>query len=106
MERIVIVAYKPFPGKEMELKKLVANHWSILDKEKLVSPRQPIIMESLTQSVVEVFGWKSKEAMASAHDNPVVKKLWEEFSLVCDYIPISQVSEASNLFSEFTPLNS
>jgi hypothetical protein len=30
--------------------------------------------------------------------------MWEEYGKVCDYVPVGQVPEASQLFSEFTPV--
>jgi hypothetical protein len=29
-------------------------------------------------TVIEVFEWKSQEAIAAAHTNPVVQKMWEK----------------------------
>jgi hypothetical protein len=61
-------------------------------------------MEAKDGTFVEVFEWASSQAIEAAHSNPVVLKMWEEYGKVCDYIPISQVAEASQLFSEFTPV--
>jgi len=61
-------------------------------------------MEAKDGTFVEVFEWSSPEAIESAHHHPVVLKMWEEYGKVCEYVPISQVAEASQLFSEFTPV--
>lgn len=103
-ERIVIVGYRPLAGKAAELKKLMKTHVAILQKEGLASDREPILMQAADGTVIEVFGWKSKEAIESAHSNPAVQKMWGEYAEVCEYIPIDSVKESSNLFSEFTPL--
>ncbi|MEQ8303510.1 MAG: hypothetical protein RIB47_08970 [Cyclobacteriaceae bacterium] len=105
MERIVIVAYKPKEGKEDVLKKLVADHWNRLNDEGLVTPRKPVITQAADKTIVEVFGWKSKQAVEQAHANENVQKMWQEFTEACDYIPVGTVAEAENIFSEFTPLN-
>ncbi len=104
MERIVIVGYKPFPDKNQELKKLMRNHWEILFKEGLVTNRKSVLMESKDGTIIEVFGWKSKEAMDSAHTNPIVQKMWEHYSEVCEYIPVGEINESLEIFSEFKPL--
>ncbi len=104
MERIVIVAYKPFPGKEDDLKNLMNSHWDILHAEGLVTDRKSIICEAKGGTIIEVFGWKSKEAIELAHSNKAVQKMWEEYSKVCEYIPINDVKESENLFSEFSPI--
>lgn len=103
-ERIVIVGYRPFPGKEAELKELMKNHVNILRSQGLASDREPILMQAGNGTVIEVFGWKSKEAIESAHTNPAVQKMWAEYAEVCEYIPIGSLQESTNLFSEFTPL--
>ncbi|MFD2589178.1 hypothetical protein ACFSQJ_19800 [Croceitalea marina] len=104
MERIVIVAYKPFLDKEDDLKNLMNSHWDILHAEGLVTDRKSIICEAEEGIIVEIFGWKSKEAIELAHSNKSVQNMWEEYSKVCEYIPISNVKESKNLFSEFTSI--
>jgi hypothetical protein len=103
-ERIVIVGYKPIPGKEADLKELMKTHVSILRKEGLASEREPILMQASDGTIVEVFGWKSKEAIEAAHKNPAVQRMWGEYAEVCEYVPIANVQESSNLFSAFSPL--
>ena len=103
--RIVIAAYKPKPGQQEQLEKLIASHLAILRNEDLVTDRQSIIMKADDGTILEVFEWKSKQAIESAHENPAVLKMWQDYAEVCDYIPAGQVAEISQLFSEFTPLN-
>jgi quinol monooxygenase YgiN len=105
MGRIVVVGYKPKPGKESELEALMKIHLPILREEGLASDRDSIIMRSEDGTIIEVFEWKSKEAIESAHTNLRVQEAWQAFSSVCDYVPVSQVPEISSIFSEFTPLN-
>ena len=105
MGRIVIVVYRPKLGKEDELMVLVRKHINILRKEDLVTQRQPIIMRTEDACIVEVFEWKTAEAIDSAHSNPRVGKLWEEFSEVCDYEIPTNIKEFQNLFSEFESID-
>jgi len=105
MGRIVIVGYKPKEGKEAELEELMKTHLPILRAEGLVSDRESIIMRSEDGTVIEVFEWASKEALETAHTNAKVQEMWQAYSSVCDYVPVSQVAETSSMFSEFTPLN-
>ncbi len=105
MERIVIVGYRPFPGKNTELKELMKTHLQVLRKENLVTDRQSVIMEAKDGTIIEVFGWKSKEAMNAAHTNQEVLKIWNAYEKVCEYIPISELPECQELFSEFSPVN-
>lgn len=104
MGRIVIVGYKPKPGKAEALRSLARTHVQLLRAEGLVTSREGIIMEASDGTIIEVFEWKSKEAIESAHKNPAVQGLWKEFSDVCDYVPVASIAEAKQLFSEFSPV--
>lgn len=103
--RIVIAGYKPKPGKEEQLEKLMGTHLARLRKENLVTDRESIVMKSEDGTILEVFEWKSHEAIESAHSNPEVQKMWAEYSEVCEYVPVSHAKEVSELFSNFEPLN-
>ena len=101
MGRIVIVAFKPKPGKTDALRALVAKHWRILHGEGLVTDREAWIMEAAGGIIIEVFEWKSADAIAQAHTNPVVGEMWVQFGEVCEYVPLARIPEATNLFAEF-----
>lgn len=103
-ERIAIVGYRPLPGKEADLEKLMKTHVQILRDEGLATERPSIVMRAEDGTLIEVFGWKSKDAIAAAHQNPVVGKMWQEYAAVCEYVPIGSVREAGDLFSEFSVL--
>jgi hypothetical protein len=104
MTRIVIACYRPKPGRQDALRELLRTHVARLRGLGLVTARPPIAMEAGDGTCVEVFEWVSAEAIQSAHTNPEVLKMWGEFGQACDYVPLTQVPEAANLFSEFTPL--
>ena len=102
---IVIVGYKPFPGKEIQLAKLMATHHAILFTEGLVTERKSIVGKSQDGTIIEVFEWASEELMKKAHTNANVLAMWKEYEAICSYVPIAEVPESSELFSGFTPLN-
>lgn len=104
MGRIVIVAYRPLPGKEAALKAVIKDHMPVLEKEGLITDRKPIVMQAADNTVIEVFEWKSREAIEQAHSNSNVQKLWERFSEVCEYKEPASVQEFNELFSEFEAL--
>lgn len=104
MGRIVIAAYRPKSGQREALRRLIVDHVATLRSLGLVADREPITMEAEDGTVVEVFEWKSKEAIEAAHGHPAVLEMWERYAEVCDYVPIAQVPEASEPFSEFTPV--
>lgn len=101
---IVLACYHPHPGQGEELRKLVKNHFPLLRRRQLVTDRQPVVMEAGDGTVLEVFEWKSEEAVRAAHKDPEVGRLWEEFDKVCESIPVDQVEGAGKVFAHFTPL--
>jgi quinol monooxygenase YgiN len=105
MGRIVIVAYKPKPGKAAALKELTKTHVPRLKAEGLVTNREAIIMEAADGTVVEVFEWLSADAIRQAHANPVVHQLWAEYAEVCEYINLGSLAEAGNMFAEFNAVD-
>src|SRR5262249_39606803 len=88
MGRIVIACYKPKRGKERKLAELMRDHVSILRSQGLATDRDSIIMKAKNRTIIEVFEWKSRRAIKQAHSNPVVLKMWERYSAVCDYVPV------------------
>jgi hypothetical protein len=83
---------------------LVVDHVARLKAQNLVTDREPIIMRSSSEAVIEVFEWLSAEAIESAHQNEAVIEMWGQFAQVCDFVPIGQCPEAATMFSEFTPI--
>jgi quinol monooxygenase YgiN len=77
----VIVAYRPKPGKEQELLKLVRERVPTLRKEGLVTDRVPAVMRAKDGTIIEVSEWKSRQAIDAAHKNPNVLAMWERFFL-------------------------
>jgi hypothetical protein len=89
--RIVIVGYKPFNGKEKELAELIKDRLVGLRAEGLVTDRRAIVMQSKDGAFIEVFGWKSKEAIEKAHSNIVFIKMKDKFEKVCEYVPVCEI---------------
>ena len=100
---IVVVAYRPKPGKNEELLQLVRSRVPTLRKEGLVTDRVPTIMRSRDGTILEVSEWKSREAIDAAHKNPNVLAMWEKFFAVCDCVPLKTLEEANDMFAGFTP---
>lgn len=104
MGQFSIACYRPKTGKEDELLELTHEHIPILRKEGLVTDRPAYAMRAKDGTIVEVFEWRSKEAVSSAHANPEVMKLWERYAAACDYVPLSTLAEAQEMFAGFEPI--
>jgi hypothetical protein len=100
---IVIVAYKPKPGKEADLLQLTREHVPLLRAEGLATEHPVTACQAKDGTIVEVFEWVAG-GTERAHTNPEVLKLWERYSAACDYVPLASLPEASNMFASFTPL--
>jgi quinol monooxygenase YgiN len=101
---IVIVAYRPKPGKEKETLELVRHRIPTLRKKGLVTHRTPIIMRARDGTIIEVSEWKSREAIEVAHKNPIVLAMWNKFFETCDCIPLNKLSESAEMFASFEPI--
>lgn len=104
MSRMVIAAFRPKAGKSEALRAVVAKHWRVLREQGLVTDRTRYAMQATDGTIIEVFEWRSSEAIEAAHKNPAVAALWREFEAACDYTPVAAVPEAQRLFSEFASL--
>ena len=105
MGRVVIACYRPKPGQADALRALVVRHHATLHGLGLVTGRAPIAMQAADGTFLEVFEWRSAEAIQQAHGHPAVLAMWEEYGQVCDYVPVAAVDEATRLFSDFTPVD-
>jgi hypothetical protein len=101
---MVIVAYKPKPGKEADLLQLTREHVPLLRAEGLATDRPVTACRARDGTVVETFEW-APGSVARAHSNPAVMKLWERYASACDIVPLTSLPEASNMFASFTPID-
>lgn len=101
---MVIVAYRPKPGREDALLALLRDHGPELRRLGLATDRPTVAMRSKDGAVVEVFEWK-EGAIASAHENPEILTMWEKYAAVCDYVPLHQLPEAKDTFAQFEPID-
>ena len=101
MGRCVIVAYTPKPGRDQQLLAVVKKHVDVLQAQSLVTDKPPYVMRAQDGTILEVFEWRSADAIEKAHANPAVLALWGEFEAACDYTPLSKLKEASDMFAEF-----
>ena len=102
---LVITCFKPKEGKEAELLEVIKDHMPVLRNEGLVTDRVCHVMKAKNGNIIEVFEWKSNEAIESAHKNKNVLALWERFEKVCDYDTLSSLEESKMMFPGFEPVN-
>jgi hypothetical protein len=104
MGDMVIVGYRPKAGSEAELLALVRDHVPLLRRLGLASDRPALAMRAADGTIVEVFEWRDG-AIASAHEQPEVLAMWGRFAAVCDYVPLTELSETKERFAQFEPVD-
>ncbi len=103
MGRFVIVAYKPKPGMD---EALLPPSKSFRRRSGLSSHcGVPYAMRAAHGTIVEVFEWRSADAIHQAHTNAAVQVLWGEFGAACDYVPLANLAEVQQMFAEFEPVD-
>ena len=105
MGLFVICAYRPKPGQEKLLRKILKDHVPILRKEGFATERPAYLMRAADGTFVEVFEWKSAKATEQAHTNPAVLAMWADFDRACTYETLANLAESKHPFSDFTPVD-
>ena len=98
--QVVIVAYKPKPGKQADLLQLTREHLPALRAEGLATDMQETILMAEEGVIVEIFEW-APGGTERAHSNPIVLAMWKRYFDACDIIPLRDLAEASQLFASF-----
>ena len=104
MGDIVIVAYRPKPGRQAALAGLIASHVPDLRDWGLATARPEVAMRAADGTIVEVFEWHTG-AVDKAHKDPRVLAMWGEFAEVCDIVTLRNLAETADMFATFAPLD-
>jgi hypothetical protein len=102
---MVIAAYRPRPGKEVDLMQLMREHLPILRGQGLVTDRSSVIMRAKDRTILEVFEWRSADAIQQAHTNSVVLEMWARYNEACTYECVGNLPESKQMFSPFEPVD-
>lgn len=77
----------------------------MLRAQELITERPAYVMRAADGTLLEVFEWRSAQAVEQAHGNAAVQRLWEEFGAACDYVSLTALAEARHPFAEFEALS-
>jgi len=105
MERIMVVAYRPYKGKEEILKSLLFAQIKVFRDEGLLSGRDPWFMRSNDALYLGFYEWKSKEVVDGLEANPKVQQLWMQFDKICSFEKPASVPELQQLFTHFESIS-
>jgi hypothetical protein len=101
---MVIALFRPKPGMDETMLACMRDHQPILRAEGLVTDRPAYVMRASDGTLIEVFEWRSQEAIDAAHTNPRVLALWERYGACCDYVTLGDLAEAKSMFPGFAPV--
>jgi quinol monooxygenase YgiN len=105
MESLVFMGiYRPKPGKENELKKILKVHIPTLREEGLLTDRELLTLQAEDGTIIEIAEWKSNEAKVKAHQSEKVMSIWDQFFSVAEMTNLSTLPEAQKPFPTFKPL--
>jgi hypothetical protein len=94
---INVCTYKVKPGKEAEMERLLAVHWTTLHRAGLVTDEPARILRGLASgkpddrhgaasTYIEMFSWKEDKSPDLAHQSPDVMAVWEPMGALCDHM--------------------
>ena len=101
MGEYVIAVYRPKDGREAELLGCIRSHMPVLRAEGLVTEREPLVLRAPDGAIVEIFEWKSREAVEKAHHNEAVRGLWARFDACCTFGTLSSLPGSDGPFPSF-----
>lgn len=104
MSHIMVAAYRPKPGQERLLDRVIGRQHARLLAEGLVTERAPILMRAANGTILEVVEWHP--AIADADASPTVIALRRELAEIADAVPLADVAEARAAISRFEPMES
>ena len=76
----------------------------MLKTHNLITDRESILVQSNNGNYIEIFEWKSNDAIAEAHKNSEVQKLWDEMEKVCAFTTLESIEEVREYFPQFKPI--
>jgi hypothetical protein len=101
---VVFALYRPHAGKDVELKRLIAQHLPMLRRLELATERPAILVRAKDGTYIEVFEWRSEEAAKLAHEHPEVARVWEAMGQIAEFLALGSLEEAKEPFSHFEPI--
>ncbi len=101
MGQVVIAAFKPKPGKQEELLRVVAGRLPLLRRLGLATDRVNITMRAANGTIIDVSEWTDEAAIARAHETPEVLELWERYETCCEYVKLESLDEIGLDFATF-----
>ena len=102
--QIVFALYRPHPGQDAAMRRLIARHVPALRRLGLATDRPTVLVRAGDGTYVEVFEWVSETAARTAHDHPDIAEIWDSMELIADFATLASLAEAQRPFTHFEPV--
>jgi hypothetical protein len=91
-----LVTYYPKAGRDAELLALLKQHWPVLNRLGLATPRPAKLWRGTDKRtgktfLVELFEWRDAAASDVAHQTPDVMAVWETMGPLLDDMQITRL---------------
>jgi hypothetical protein len=98
----VMAVYRARDRCEEQLVGLLRRHYPTLNSLGLVANGGAILLRSPEEPVfVEIFEWKSQDAIRIAHESKEVQALWAGLGDIAANITLSDLKESGKTFAKF-----
>lgn len=101
MGLISVAAFKPKPGMEEALLRVIADRLPFLRRLGFATDREAVLMRSKDGVVIQVSEWVGGDAIAKAYETPEVLALWERFDTCSEYVKLEALAECREDFATF-----
>jgi hypothetical protein len=102
--QMVLALYRPHPGRDHEVRRLIDEHVPTLRRLGLATERQSMLLKAGDGTYVEIFEWSSPAAASSAHSHQEVARIWDSMASVADFVSLDALAESHQPFSHFAPV--
>jgi len=96
----VLAMYRPRPGRDADLRAVIAEHVSRLRSWGFAGDRPVVLLQATDGTYVEIFDWLEGAAQR-AHSDARVEALWDRFAEVCEFVAPAQLPDATRPFPHF-----
>ncbi len=102
---ISIAAFRPRPGKQEDLFRVLADRITLMRRLGFVTAREPVNCRARSGVILHISEWGSEDAIERAHRTPEVLALWERFAACCDYVRLDTLAESREDFATFEAID-
>jgi hypothetical protein len=103
--KMFFALYRPHPGKDAELRQLIAEHVPTLRRLELITDREAVLVKAKDGTYLEICEWRTSNSSTQAHEHPEIAKIWEAMGKIADFPALEGLQEAKQRFPNFEPVN-